>query len=143
MDQTPPAADVAVGIASVPEVDRIWPSIANGLEDACRATGGDLTADYLWSECRAGHAFLVIASRRDEMLAASVWRFEKWTSGRKLCCLALYGHDMRAWLVPHRDMILEMAKAGQATAIVTTGRKGWERLFPNATVLRQTYEATI
>lgn len=129
-----------LSLAGAHEVDRVWPAVAQGIEDSCRRTGGDLTGDYLWSECRAGRAFLVVIALHSEIIGASVWRFEKWTSGRKLRCLALYGRDIKSWLGEHQKFTENMARTGDATAIVTEGRVGWGRLFPKARVLRQLYE---
>ena len=137
------ASDIRVELANCQQVDQVWPIISEGLEKACRRTGGDLTSDYLWSEARAGRAFLAIVSRDREILAASVWRFEVWSTGRKLKCLCLYGRDMRAWLGQHRQFTTAMARAGGATAIVAEGRKGWARLFGEAKELRRTYEVEL
>ena len=102
-----------------------------------------MTADYLWSECRSGKAFLVIVTQGKEILAASVWRFEAWSTGCKLRCLGMYGTKMKQWLEDHRAFTLEMARVGGATSLVTDGRLGWERIFPQARILRQTYEIEI
>ena len=130
----------SIALAGTHQVDGLWPRVAEGLERACLATGGDMTAEYLWSECRSGRAFLVIIG---DCIGASVWRFEKWATGRKLRCLAVYGADMPSWLDDHRAMIEQMAKVGGATAIVAEGRTGWARLFPEAVVLRQLYEVVL
>lgn len=136
--------DYRATVVNVTEIDRIWPSVAYGLEHACRKTGGDLTADYLWSQCRSGAAFLVVVVKRDidaeELVGASVWRFEKWTTGKKLRCLALYGRGFNDWWPQHYKLLGEMLKAGQTTQVVWEGRKGFERLFKRARVLRQLYE---
>lgn len=132
--------DTACSLVGVHQVDGLWSQIAEGLEHACRKTGGDITAHYLWTECRAGRAFLVVATAPTklghEIIAASVWRFEQWSSGRKLRCLSLYGRDMKSWLADHRKLTLEMAKTGGATALVTEGRPGWARVFREAKTLR-------
>ena len=132
-----------LSLASVPDIDRVWRLVADGLETACQETGGDLTAAYLWAECRSGAAFLVIIEGGGSIAGASVWRFEKWTSGTKLRCLAIYGHDMREWLDAHRRLTLRMAKTGNANGIVAGGRKGWERLFSDAKVIKQIYEVRL
>lgn len=139
MDQ----AAYQLSLASVPDVDRVWTMVAEGLENACRETGGDITADYLWSECRAGAAFLVVIERGGDIAGASVWRFEKWSSGKKFRCLVLYGRNMSDWLAEHRRLTLRMARVGGANGIVAGGRKGWERLFPDAKVLKQIYEVPL
>ena len=136
-------ANTRIELAGVHQVDAVWSAVAEGLEHACRKTGGDISADYLWGECRGGHAFLVVISRDNEILGASVWRFEKWTSGKKLRCLALYGKHICDWLEQHVEFTKAMAKAGDATALVTEGRRGFQRMFPKARVLRQLYEITL
>ena len=137
--------DFRVELAGAHQIDGLWPAVAEGLERACQETGGDLTADYLWSECRAARAFLMLVIEDDSIAAASVWRFEKWTSGKKLRCLALYGKvgQMADWLDAHRKATIDMAKLGEATALVTEGRAGFARIFPEARVLRQLYEVAI
>lgn len=133
----------SISLASVPEIDRVWGHVSDGLERACQRTGGSLTAHYLWSECRSGAAFLVVITGDDGLLGASVWRFEDWSSGRKLKCLALYGRRMRDWLEQHRTFSEQMARAGGATALVTEGRLGWQRVFPKARLLSQSYEVSL
>lgn len=130
-----------VEVAGVHQVDSVWPLVADGLERACRATGGELTADYLWGECRAGRAFLLVVADIG-IRAAAVLRFEQWSTGKKLRCLALYGTDMRDWLPQLTDAAKQLAKVGGATSLVSDGRKGWARLF-NGKVLRQTYEVEL
>ena len=139
----PLATPYRVELAGAHQVDQIWKLVTDGLEHACRKTGGDMTADYLWSECRSGKAFLVIVTDAEKIAGASVWRFEAWTSGRKLRCLALYGRRAAEWLAPHELIIRDIAKAGGATALVTEGRAGWQRLYPKARVVRQLYEVEL
>ena len=137
------ATSYRVELAGSHQVDQIWKAVTYGLEHACRRTGGDLTADYLWSECRSGKAFLVIVTNEAEIVGASVWRFESWTSGRKLRCPALYGRRATEWLDPHEKVIRDIANAGGATALVTEGRKGWQRRYPKAKIVRQLYEVAL
>lgn len=129
------------------DVDHMWPNFTDGIEETCVAGGGDITSEYLWSECRAGRAFLIGVWRQDgedgEWVAGSVWRFEKWTTGMKLRCLVMYGRLMGEWLPLHRRVITNLAAMGHATALVTEGRKGFERIFPEAQVLRQIYEVQL
>lgn len=122
-------------------VDTVWPLVARGIEDACRKTGGDLTNHYLWSECRAGRAFLAVVKEDDNILGASVWRFEDWTEmGRVIRCLALYGSRFMEWKDEHRRVTRELAMVGRAVSFITEGRAGFERLYPGARVIRQLYE---
>lgn len=135
--------DSFVKLVGVTQVDGVWSSVAGGLEKACRKTGGDLTSDYLWSECRAGRAFLAVVTRDQNIIAASVWRFEKWTSGTKLRCLALYGSGLKSWLPEHMEFLNELAKAGGAKTLVSEGREGFKKIFPKARILRTLYEVEL
>ncbi|MDP3971975.1 MAG: hypothetical protein Q8P61_03580 [Candidatus Nanopelagicales bacterium] len=129
-----------IELAGVHQIDGVWPQVSDGFEKACRKTGGSLDAPYLWAETRAGRAFLIVVSEDSAVIAASVWRFENWASGRKLNCLALHGRAMTEWLQQHREFVTAMAKAGGATALVADGRVGWARTFPDAKLIRQTCE---
>ena len=128
-----------VDIVSTPLIDSVWPTVSEGIEAACKKTGGDLTADYLWSECRAGRAFLVIVIEAGKIVAASVWEFQTWNNERVLCCLSLYGARMKEWLHLHKEFTEKMARTGGAVAIHAHAREGWEWFFPEAEVLRKVY----
>lgn len=136
-----------VNIILTGSIDHHWPAFAEGLERACLSTGGDITSHYLWSECRNGAAFLLAVWKEDgedgEWVGASVWRFEDWQTGKKLRCLGGYGTDLMSWIEDARRVVIALAKTGQATAIIDEGRKGLQRLFPEAKILRQLYEVEI
>ena len=117
--------------------------VAHGLEHACLKTGGDITSDYLWCECRAGHAYLFVVADGEQIIGASVWRFERWVSGRKYRCLCHYGTSMRDWADDMRDLVERAAKAGGATSLVMEGRRGWGRRYPEARMLRYTFEVDL
>jgi hypothetical protein len=123
-------------------VDQVWPEVAAGLHDSLMKTGGDMTVGELWQECRSGRSFLVVAQDQS-IKAAAVWRAETWPTGVKLRCVALYGKGMSEWLVPMREKATEIAKCCGATSFITEGRRGWERVFPKAKVLRVLYEEPI
>lgn len=130
-------------LAGAHQIDALWGKVSHGLEAACRRSGGDLTADYLWAECRSGRAFLVVVSSDTWITGASVYRFEQWTSGKVLRCLALYGTGMADWLPQLLSLLREMARAGGALRLVTEGRTGFARALPKVRVLRQVYEMDI
>lgn len=136
------SAAIRVELANCQQVDQLWPIISEGLEKACRRTGGDLTSDYLWSECRAGRAFLLIACDDDRIIAAGVFRFEAWTSGRKLRVLSLYGTRMSEWLQHGLSVVRQMMRVGNADGLVFEGRPGWSRKL-RARELRRLFEVTL
>lgn len=132
-----------VTLVSVPLVDQVWPLITYGLEHACRKTGGDITSDYLWRLCRSGEAYLFVAADGEQVIGASVWQFQSWTSGKKFRCLCLYGERMSEWAEKKQELAKQVAKVGGATSIVTDGRLGWAKRYPKARVLRTTFEMDI
>lgn len=123
-------------------VDQVWPHIAEEMQKACEITGGDLSSGTLWQMCRSGNAFLMVVSDR-KILMASVWRFETWPSGLVFRCMCLIGDRMDDWLEQAKEFAETKAKEGGAMRIITEGRKGWGRVFPQAKTLRQVYEVEL
>jgi hypothetical protein len=123
-------------------VDSVWQQVSEGLQGSLLKTGGDLAIGELWQDCRGARSFLVVA-HGDTIKAASVWRPEVWQTGTKLRCVALYGKGMSDWLPAMRGVATDIAKACGATSFITEGRRGWEKVFPNAKVLRVLYEEPI
>lgn len=122
------------------QVDLLWPFIADGMALACERTGGDLTAGYLWQECRSGRAFLVVSQDGAAVNGASVWRFETWQTGTKLRCLSAWGEGMDLWRDAMRAHVAAMQREGGANGVVAEGREGWKRVFPQARAIRTLYE---
>lgn len=132
--------EIAVSLVSCPEVDRVWPAVASGFDRACRKTGGDTTVEYLWSECRSGAAFLVTVAEGGLIVGAGIFRFEYWTTGKRLRCLVVSGKNMKAWAPQLLAFARSFAAFGGARAIVSDGRNGFARVFPDAKVLRCLFE---
>ncbi len=110
-------------------VDAMWSLLAEGMRKSCDRTGGELSAGYLWQECRAGHAFLVVAYDESAVLGAAIVRFETWPSGIRLRGLGLCGKNMKSWIEEMRAAVEQIARAGGAVAIVDKGSPGLMRLF--------------
>lgn len=129
------------------QVDQVWPMIAEGMRRSCDKTGGELSAGYLWQECRAGHAFLVVAYDATEVLGAAVLRFETWPSGIRLRGLGLCGKNMKAWLPEMRAVAEQIGRAGGAVALVDKGSPALLRLLRRfdvpAKVLSTQYEVRL
>jgi hypothetical protein len=129
-----------VSLVPVLNVDQFWPHLREGFHRSVMRTGGDLTTGDLWSQCRNGSAFLLIAHEGEEIRGASIWRPDTWQTGRKLRCLALYGSGMKHWIEDMHGMAKSIAIDCGATSLVSEGRLGWQRIFPKAKVLRALYE---
>jgi hypothetical protein len=133
---------VEVHLVPVPAVDEVFPKIVSGIERACSKGGGDLTAAYLWQECRASRAFLLIAVD-GEILGACIWRFETWAGKSVMKCLAAWGTRMAEWEPAMREKSETLARLGGAVKILADGRTGWARRYPKARVVRVLYEVDL
>lgn len=118
-----------VGLASLQEVDNVWPLISQGLEKACKRCNEVHCAGDLWQMCRSGHAFLILVYDDDKIWSAGVWRFQKARPGHSFRCVMMYGENMRGWVDMARDFITKIAKDNGAVALVAEGRAGWSRVF--------------
>lgn len=120
---TEPAAP-ALELVPVALVDAVWPRIAAGMEAACRRSGDDLTAPYLFAECRAGRALLFVVTADGEARAALVARVEQWGAARVLRLLAASGRGMGDWLAAVTSHHQWPRLLG-CEKVVFEGRRGW------------------
>lgn len=126
-----------VDLVPVFHVDQFWPHLRDGFDKAILKTGGDITVGELWAAARSGTGFLFVAHDPDHVHGASLWRFETWQSGSKFRCLALYGTEMSKWI---EDMHKAVKQAAGRALLVSEGRRGWAKIFPDAQELRVLYE---
>lgn len=124
-------------------IDGIWPSVKDGFQALIDTGSGDLTLSDLWLGCRTGTCFLFVVHDDQKVAAATVWKPELWPSGPKFRCMALYGKGMSEWMPGLHEKVKQTAVQCGATSLVSEGRKGWERYFKTAKVLRVTYEEEI
>lgn len=132
-----------VTLVPVHLVDSTWRCVSEGFGRASRRFGGDLTVGELWQLCRSGNAFLFVVHDDKEIIAATAWRPELWGSGPKFRCLALYGSGVRDWKDDLRAQVTRVARDCGATSLLSEGRLGWQKIYPDAKILRATYEAQI
>lgn len=131
-----------VGLASVGDVDRLWPGLSAGMGHACKRCESTWTAGDLWQLCRSGNAFLILVYDEDRVWSAGVWRFEPARPGASFRCIMMYGENMRGWLDIARGYITKLAKDNGAVALVAEGRSGWARIF-GAEKIGRDYEVKI
>jgi hypothetical protein len=125
-------------------VDEIWPRIAEDLQHACiRCRTPDLNAGILWEMCRSNQAFLILMVDGSEILAKGVWRFDRPNNPHVFRCVMLHGVQMSKWLIPYREFITKLAKQNGATQLVTAGRRGWLKVFPEAEQIGEDYEVDL
>lgn len=134
-----------IGIASVSEVDGIWPLIGSEMQRGCDKTGGSMSSGDLWQMCRSGNAFLIVGHDGSDIIFASVWRFETWPSGQVFRCVGVCGRSMRLWAAALYEFALSQAKIGGTDRLVAAGRTGWVRVLQrhlsrNVRSLWQTFE---
>lgn len=124
---------VKVDIVPFEHVDAVWSCIAKQMQHACERSEQEeslkINAGDLWQMCRSGNGFLIIAHDNDPMqpLMASVWRFEDTPTVFK--CMMLYGPGMKRWFGPLTKFVSTIAKDNGAVALVSKGRRGWQRYF--------------
>lgn len=131
-----------IHLVPVSEVDRAWMPIAEGMKEACRRGGDDLTVADLFRQCRTGHALFFVAFVADEIKAGLVCRPEMWGGKQVLRILALTGWDMDQWL-PALTEYREWPLALDVKAVVFEGREGWKRVLKNVRVIRTVYEVEL
>jgi hypothetical protein len=130
-----------ISIAGAHEVDTVWPLVAPKFMEASERCGDDFSSGEMWQMCRSGNAFLLVASD-DEIRAAMVARFERWTDGPVLRVLCIGGHDIRLWLTDGADFLKKFMVLGEARRVVFDGRDGWQRVL-KVRKLRSVYEMEI
>jgi hypothetical protein len=125
-------------------IDHVWPQVADDLQKACIRCGAHhLNAGILWEMCRSNQAFLILVMDGTEIMAKGVWRFDRPNNPHVFRCLMFAGKNMSKWLTEHREFISKLAKQNGATQLVTAGRKGWLRLFPDAEQIGEDYEVNL
>lgn len=136
-----------IRLASLFEVDAIWPHIAEGMKDCCERFTDDLTPDWVLTGCRQGNLFLFVFEEDAKgytgkrILGALVARAENRQGKRALCILALTGFDMAKWLTDlrafswPRDMGFEK--------LVFEGRAGLAYVMPDAREVRRVFEVDL
>ncbi|TGR84612.1 hypothetical protein EN866_32925 [Mesorhizobium sp. M2D.F.Ca.ET.223.01.1.1] len=128
-----PQISVARVLAS--DVDKFWPHIAQGMHRSCVKSGGQLSAGYLWQECRGDRAFLYIVHDEDGRLHGSaVFAFREWPSGLRYVGLGLCGLNASDWFEILHNKVREDARMGGAVAIVDAARPGMRKFYKAKTI---------
>lgn len=112
--------------APVSDVDKIWPLIHDKMQAGCAKTGGATSSGEMWQMCRTGNAFLIVG-HEEEIVFASVWRFETWSSGLVFRCVGLCGNKIPEWFMLLYDYAKAQAKLGGTDRLVAEGRIGLSR----------------
>ncbi len=135
---------MSLRIIDTSHVDAFWPLVADDLQAAClRCNAENLNSGALWQMCRSGQASLFLWVVDGEILVKSVWRFDTPNYPHSFRCMMLSGKNMDQWVSEYSDTITQFAKNYGATQLVTTGRKGWLKLFPKAEKIGANYEVDI
>jgi hypothetical protein len=122
-------------------VDTIWPQLAEGFTKSCEGT--NVSSGWLWTQCRAGEAFLVICHKDNEIKGACVVRFENQPSRLVLRGLALCGSNMSEWLATMQEKVRQMAREGGASVFIDEGRPGLAKMIKEARVVRVIFEVDV
>jgi hypothetical protein len=138
------AANLAaeIRLVALHEVDAVWPLLAEGMKEACRRSGDDLTPWFLLQSVRRGDALLFVAVGEGMLKAGLVCRPEAWGARRVLRILALTGWEMGEWL-PVLSEHRAWCDALDVQSVIFEGRQGWQRVVKNARVVRTIYEVKL
>lgn len=117
-------------------VDEIFPKVAAYLHSALGTHIGWTLPD-LHSACSSRNALLFV-DEVEHPKAVMVARFEVWGGEQVLNCIAMGGAGGENWpeAMAH---IKRFAALYGARAVVFHGRKGWQRVLPEAEVIYQSY----
>lgn len=127
-----------IRLCPVTDIDRVWPLLLDGMVEACRRFGDDISAWHLLQWCRRSDALLFCWFADEDIKAGIVVRPEQWGKEQVLRVLALTGHDMDEW-APHLGTCKEWQKFVGDMPIIFEGRPGWQRVLPGVRVLRTVY----
>jgi len=133
-----------VDLVPTQDVDRIWPFISKSLADGLRKAPAGMSVGDLWTMCRSGDGFLILASEEQTILGITIWRFP---SAEYFECVMIAGKKSKTWMKPICDFALLIAGQNGRAGIGGTGRLGWidlmKRLYPRTKIVRQTYVVEI
>jgi hypothetical protein len=127
---------------SVADVTRAWVEVLP-LMQRIADSAPDLTLADLWRNLRSGDDELwLVGTPETGHEAAAITRLREWDGGVAAVVIGVASNDQRRWqqIIPEWRAAL---KARGADRIIIEGRKGWQRVFRDATLLRQTYEARL
>jgi hypothetical protein len=124
-------------LVPVADIDKVWPALMDGIAEACRRCGDDVTPWHLLSWCRRSDALLFVAWD-GEVKAGLVVRPEQWGAEQVLRILTATGHEIDKWL-PELEASDDWQKFVGNLPVIFEGRPGWQRKIPKARVQRVVY----
>jgi len=123
-----------VHLVAQADIDAIWPLVYERIIQCAEEQDTDCDPADIYARCRAGTAFLIVATNEDSVVGFSISVFEKWTRGTVFNILIMAGSRMRDWRDEMEKLGVSLAKFGGASRIAWQGRKGWERSQPKARI---------
>lgn len=125
----------------VAEVDRIWPRLAPGFEQAIRRSTGDMNLPWLYQQCRTGQIVLMIVLQDNDLIGAFAIRPEQTKTGWRTRIVEMWGKDFRNWIGPATDSIRGFGKRSWgAEKVVWEGQRAHQRFVPGSKIIRYIYE---
>lgn len=124
------------------EIDHYFPKCVALVQKALDCSGGDMTAHYLFQQCRIGRAFLYV-DIPEAIKNVAVFQFEDW-KGKcvvRVLTLSATGGGGNDWA----ESIRQLAEYCEpfSNKIVFYGREGWKRRLPGVRVKSVEYELEI
>ena len=122
-------------------VDSVWPSIRDGMIEACRKGGRQFSEDELRLSCRSGGAYLVLMMEGENRIAAAaIVQPQQWADRMVLSVLAVTGSEPTNWWQPMLEWGAQVFPS--CKTLVFDGRPGWGRM-PKVNVIRHVYEVDL
>jgi hypothetical protein len=131
-------------ISIVPKeyVEGCWGQIEEYLEGAAKYTYGRYTVGDI-KDCITDYDYqLWIAFEDDKIYGAVVTQFMHYPRCKMLSMQFCGGVELKRWKAPMLETLQRWAKDTGCTAIESTGRSGWVRIFKNDNCVKRfvTYE---
>lgn len=129
-------------------VDGIFGKCAEGLGKSLAKVNSSMDVPYLYQQCRAGEAMLVVAHEGDAIGGAMVVRFERRQTGTSLCTLGLWCSQKGAYELLEQKQY-ELARTYGAKSLISgarashAGHCGYLRKHPTAKILSYTLEVDL
>lgn len=129
-----------IALVSPQNVDAVWQHIAEMVSNGMDQITADCTAGDLWTLCRSGQVYLVIAHDQ-KPVAASFWRFEMWPAGGVFKNLMTVGEHHRKddWFADMDRFVNRIAQSNGASLYAWQGPRAWGRLLPKAQITTCNY----
>lgn len=127
---------MTISLVAPNSIDAVWPSVRDHLEKAFKYGIHDHTLPSLYVFCRSGRGFLFTDETRS---AALILSFDLKRDGQ-VAEVVIFGGEPGVNWPEWIESVSQFARVNGALKLVTYGRKGFQKLIPNARFSHAYYE---